>query len=169
MTNIERLLAEGPRAGFVPEERARLTEKLKTFYRFAHNLAELSTCKRLSVGCVIVTPSLGEVVGIGYNGPPRGTRNDQCRSGEGTCGCIHAEANALVKARAGDNLILFTTFSPCEHCAGLIVNSQKVKYLVFGLPYRDPVNGMKVLTQAGVIVRQLRDMTEKGTGPGDGA
>lgn len=126
-------------------------------------LAGLSWCRRLRVGCVVVTPELSEVVAIGYNGPSCGRPNDSCRGGEGSCGCVHAEANALVKLRSyDDGLVLLTTHAPCEHCAGLVVNSRRVGYVVYGERYRDPT-GLVTLAGAGVVAVSVLDALKRKT------
>lgn len=129
--------------------------KIMAFYGLAESLARLSRCGRLRVGCVVVTSDMREVVAVGYNGPPAGVDNDACREGEGACGCVHAEANALVKLATRERgLTLMTTTSPCEHCAGLTVNSGKVSVVIYGGAYRD-LSGLELLTNAGVSVRGM--------------
>lgn len=122
----------------------------------ALDLSNLSRCKRLRVGCVLVPPDMSEVAAIGYNGPPAGEDNDACRATAGGCGCIHAEANALVKVRSGPaGLVLVTTDSPCEHCAGLIINSGRVGWVVYTRHYRDS-RGLDLLENRGIgVVRSL--------------
>lgn len=139
---------------------ARDLEKLHAFWRFAAGLSDLSTCRRRAVGCVVADPGLTSVLAIGYNGPPRGLPNDRCREAEGACGCIHAEANALVKLRGGGGLALLTTTSPCEHCAGLIVNCGKVATVIYGDAYRDS-SGLAVLLAAGVAAVDVRTLLEE--------
>jgi deoxycytidylate deaminase len=122
----------------------RLRSKIEVFGKFVENLAQLSTCKRLKVGCAIITPNFNEVVAIGYNGPPTRYPNDACRGEPGNCGCVHAEANALVKLRArSPGLVLWTSYSPCEHCAGLILNAGVGSVIYMG-NYRDPTGLEKV-------------------------
>lgn len=126
--------------------------KLKVFIDLVDGLSRISTCKRANLGCVIVTSSLTEVVSIGYNGPPAGSPNESCRGTQGTCGCIHAEANALVKLRGyGEGLLLISSLSPCEQCAGLILNSGKVSSIIYQGEYRDPV-GLGLLRARRVLL-----------------
>jgi deoxycytidylate deaminase len=107
----------------------------------------------------VVTPELSEVLAVGYNGPPRGSPNDACRGGEGSCGCIHGEANAIAKlSGTRDGLVLLTTTAPCEHCAGLVVNCMRVGYIVYGRAYRDPA-GLGVLGAAGVVAVSWRSVS----------
>jgi dCMP deaminase len=140
----------------------RLRSKLWAFCEFARSLSRLSTCRRLQVGCIVVTPDLTEVLAIGYNGPPAGVDNDRCRAtgpgdGHGGCGCIHGEANALVRLKAtGSDLVMLTTDSPCEHCAGLVLNSKSVGAVVYDREYRDRT-GLELLEAAGVTVVPRKD------------
>lgn len=129
----------------------RLRAKLRVFVDFTAAIANLSTCKRSQVGCVVVPPDLREVIAIGYNGPPAGVDNSSCRAEVGNCGCIHGEANALVKVKSrARDLVMFCTRTPCEHCAGLILNSQCVGYLVYAEPYRDDA-GLKLVQSRDII------------------
>lgn len=118
------------------------------------NLAGLSCCKREGsrLGCVIIRADFTEVVAIGYNGPAAGEPNDRCRGADavGSCGCIHAEANAITKmGRRGYETVLICSLSPCEHCAGLIINTQCIKGVIFNKYYRD-VGGIDRLRAAGI-------------------
>lgn len=125
------------------------------------DLAGLSRCERTRVGCTVIRPDLSEVVAIGYNGPARGLPNDGCRVGDGAgaCGCIHAEANALVKLKVTDGgLVLISTLTPCEHCAGLILNSGRVAAVVAGANYRDAVRPLEMLRANGVGVFMVSDV-----------
>lgn len=136
------------------EKLERRSKKLAAFVRFAIELGELSTCLRLKVGCVIVPEDFSTILSIGYNGPPAGEPNNSCR-GETPCGCIHAEANALVKMRTTSRgLTLITTKSPCEHCAGLILNSGAVSKVVYVDDYRDS-SGLELLLRSAVTVERF--------------
>lgn len=133
----------------------RRDQKLRIFADFARSLSSLSTCRRASVGCVVVTPTLTEVLSVGYNGPPAGVSNDSCRTDVGECGCVHAEANALVKLKTERvGLLLVCTTSPCERCAGLVVNCGRVSEVLYLEEYRDP-SGVELLRRCGVAVGRL--------------
>ena len=118
-------------------------------YEFVCGLAGLSTCKRRAVGCALLPEDMSRVAGIGYNGPAAGEDNGGCRAEEGACGCLHAEANALIKSQGGKELIMLTTVSPCEHCAGLLINHGGVFACLYGREYRDPA-GVRRLRAARV-------------------
>lgn len=138
-------LGGGPTAAGQPE-RIPLEE---VFMRMAEELAKRSTCARNQVGSVIATPDLTQVMGIGYNGNARGLPN-QCDSVEpGRCGCIHSEANALLKAGAAlPGKVMFVTVSPCAMCAKMIVNAN-VGRVYYRAAYRD-LAGLDILQAAGV-------------------
>lgn len=122
--------------------------KWRVFFDFTKSLETLSTCKRRQVGCVIVESDLTRVHAIGYNGPPAHVSNDACRIVEGNCGCIHAEANALIKLNTErNNLILISTSSPCEHCAGLIINNGKISRVLYRDLYRDVI-GIRLIEES---------------------
>jgi dCMP deaminase len=121
--------------------------------RMAEELAKRSTCARSRVGTVITNADLTQVLGIGYNGNARGLPNS-CDSPEpGRCGCLHSEANALIKAGAATpGKAMFVTTSPCVMCAKMIVNSN-VAHVFFRAPYRDN-SGIEVLFQGGVVAER---------------
>jgi dCMP deaminase len=121
----------------------------EVYMRMAEELAKRSTCARNQVGTVIAGTDLTQVVGIGYNGNARGLPNT-CDSGEpGRCGCIHSEANALLKAGAAlPGKVMFVTVSPCAMCAKMIVNAN-VQRVYYRSAYRDPA-GLRVLASAGI-------------------
>lgn len=128
-----------------------------------------SNCIRRQIGAVVVVED--RIVATGYNGTPRGYKNcdqggckrcnsqGEAQSGQnlGECLCLHAEENCIAGAayhgttrlRGG---ILYTTMSPCLICAKLILNAG-----IQAVFYRDlyPVNGLQLLTDAGVDSHQL--------------
>lgn len=100
----------------------------------AHLTSKMSTCRRLQVGCVLATEDLTQFV-VGYNGGPKGGRNDCARTDAGNCGCVHAEMNAVAKGTPGVHVVCFTTDSPCELCGVLLVNAG-VKRVYYQREYR---------------------------------
>lgn len=117
-------------------------------------VAMRSPCKRLQVGAVITNLEFSTIYSMGYNGPERRGPNACRYDGAGTCGCVHAEMNALIKAPydRGD-LLMVTTHSPCELCAQLIVNS-RVNQVMYIEQYRSDT-GLLLLHSRGVIVGQV--------------
>lgn len=122
---------------------------------FAGALALRSTCSRSSVGCVVVSTDNSTVLGLGYNGGPKGG-NNACLSDEpGKCGHLHAEINALLKANYRDAAArkAYITLSPCLNCATALVNFG-VEEVIYRDAYRD-LSSLSVLTSAGIQVRQF--------------
>lgn len=91
---------------------------------FAGLLSQRGTCARLRVGCIIASGDGTRIYSYGYNGNARKFPN-MCDSAEpGKCGCIHAEANALIKVSVSDpGKVIYCTSMPCKMCAKMIVNS----------------------------------------------
>lgn len=115
-----------------------------------------SACKRCAVGAIITDIELRNAISMGYNGPPRGAKNE-CPGDPaipGACGCIHAEINALLKAPFdGLALAMFVTTSPCINCARLILNSD-VGRVYYRHAYR-VTTGIELLREHGVECQQL--------------
>jgi dCMP deaminase len=125
----------------------------EVYMRMAEELAKRSTCSRLSVGTVIVDPTLQNVVAIGYNGNARGFPNVCDSATPGACGCIHSEMNALVKAPGAlRDKVAFVTASPCVMCAKLMVQA-RVSHLYYRVPYRNR-DGLEVLERGGIVAVQ---------------
>ena len=126
----------------------------QTLMGFAQLLAERSTCSRLQVGCIVASQDSSRIYAYGYNGNARKFPN-KCDSSEpGKCGCIHAEANALIKVSANDpHKVIYCTTVPCKMCAKMIVNSGASK-VCYAKEYRLS-EGRKVLTKAGVKLQKI--------------
>src|SRR3982074_3399864 len=123
----------------------------EVYMRMAEELAKRSTCARLQVGSVIATSDLTQVLGIGYNGNAKGLPNRCDSTTPGSCGCIHSEQNALIKAGAQlPDKAMFISASPCVMCAKMIINANVTK-VYYRAAYRDPA-GLDVLSQGGVDV-----------------
>lgn len=110
-------------------------------------VAKLSHCTRAQQGCVLVSCDGERVLAFGYNGQIRGGANTCDGSVPGKCGCVHAEANALVKTRSTEDFVAICTQSPCVSCASLLINAgvNSVAYLDL---YRD-MEGVNLLRRAG--------------------
>jgi dCMP deaminase len=122
----------------------------EVYMRMAEELAKRSTCTRLQVGTVITDQRLENVLAIGYNGNARGLPNRCDSAVPGSCGCIHSEMNALVKAPgSARDKVVFVSASPCVMCAKLMINSG-VTHVFFRKAYRDP-SGIEVLQTGGVV------------------
>lgn len=122
--------------------------------KFALLLSNRSTCERLNVGCIITSNDFQRVYSYGYNGNARGFSN-KCDSNEpGKCGCIHAEANALIKCSIMDSQkVVFVTQSPCKMCAKMIVNSGASHVYYFSNYRLD--EGLQILLQGNIKTSKL--------------
>jgi len=144
----------------------RYLRKLSAFAMCAAELGSLSTCKRKPCGCLLVAPDFTEILAIGYNGPAAGLPNDSC-AGEKPCGCVHAEANCLVKARrhSATGLLMVVTRAPCLGCAGLIVNSRAVTRVVWvNDSTGGKMGGIATLNLAGIDAFKIGNVTSLAQG-----
>ncbi len=137
------------------------------FMGIAKVVSSRSNCIKRKVAAIIVKDK--RIVSTGYNGTPRGTRNcseggcPRCNgfseSGKNLedCVCSHGEENAIVQAAYHGISIkdstIYTTFSPCLLCTKMIINSG-IKEVVFNVSYPVAEVPLKLLKEAGVIVRQ---------------
>lgn len=80
--------------------------------------AELATCLRLQVGCVLLN-ARGHVLGTGYNGSLPGRPHCTPATCNSSARCLrtqHAERNALDHSSAGDVQAAYVTDEPCLSC-----------------------------------------------------
>jgi dCMP deaminase len=97
---------------------------------------------------------------MGYNGAPSGMPHcdpEICNPDEPCTRTVHAEANAIAfAAKKGietEGATLYTTASPCNDCAKLLINAG-IKRVIFWERYRD-ASPMNLLMAAGVKVEQF--------------
>ena len=132
--------------------------------KVAEVYAELSSAKRLHVGCVIVKDNT--IIGIGYNGMPSGWDN-VCEVVKHTdfTGTVvtmskpevlHAETNAIAKVakstNSTDGATMFITHAPCLDCAKLVYQSG-----INSVYYRDTYkndDGLKFLEKCNIKVEK---------------
>ena len=137
------------------------------FMDITHLVAKRSTCRRRSVGAILVKDK--RILATGYNGAPSGIphcidigclreemdiasgqRHELCRG-------IHAEQNAIIQAAfhgvSVNGASLFCTNLPCSICAKMIINAgiRKIYYLS---GYADTLS-REMLDEAGVEIIQL--------------
>lgn len=112
------------------------------FLGIAASVAARADCTRRAVGCVIVDVDR-RVLGTGYNGSPPGGPSclaGECPRGQQTydevpafsnydsCIAVHAEANALLFARAScKGATAYVTTAPCPSCAKLLAGAGVVR------------------------------------------
>lgn len=122
-----------------------LEQRASSMLEIAVTLSKRSTCSRAAVGACVTDPEMLQILGIGYNGNARGLDNDCDRPTAGSCGCVHAELNALLKAPGLVAKRLFTTHAPCINCAKAILNGGVIS-VAYIVRYRDPA-GVELLRQ----------------------
>jgi dCMP deaminase len=103
-------------------------------------MSQHGTCSRARVGAVIALD--GRIISTGYNGAPAGMLH--CAHADDfippCVDAVHAEVNAIAFAAkhglATRGATLYTTHSPCNSCAQLIINAGLVRVVAQQL-YRD--------------------------------
>ncbi len=115
------------------------------FMKMALVVSERATCRRHSVGAVLVKDKV--VLATGYNGAPKGAKDclergclrDEMniKSGERAeiCRAVHAEQNAIIQAASSgvntQGSTMYCTHSPCIICAKIMANAGVKKVVVF--------------------------------------
>ena len=136
----------------------------KAHMRAAEVYAELSSARRLHVGCVIVKNDT--IIGIGYNGMPSGWDNN-CETETYIDDfhiemvtkpeVIHAEANALAKVTKSTNSSegahLFVTHAPCLDCAKQIYQAG-ISHVYYRNNYKSEV-GLEFLQKCQVHIKKV--------------
>jgi len=142
--------------------------------------SQLSSAKRLQVGCVVVKDNT--IIGIGYNGMPSGWTND-CENKvfanawsvdnevweyqEEDSGhpynlktkpeVLHAETNALAKiarsTNSSDGASMFITHAPCLDCAKLVYQSG-INSVYYRNSYKN-TEGLDFLKKCNIDVVQI--------------
>lgn len=100
------------------------------FMRMAHVIAQRSKDPSTRLGAVVVTPN-NVVVGMGYNGWPRGIEADELpwdREGQldntKYAYVCHAEENAIYNANnSTDGCKIYCALFPCNECAKTIIQN----------------------------------------------
>jgi len=142
------------------------------------------------VGAVVVNPHDNTLISTGYNGLPWGCSDDEFPWGNGEVEgegslkseagetsnsvwlnskypyVVHAEANALIRARQDcTGFVLYTTLFPCNECAKLIIQAgiKKVYYLdivekeTWKVPFQAT---QRMFKSAGVVSQKVDYKTE---------
>ena len=126
--------------------------------------SQLSSARRLHVGCVVVKDNT--IIGIGYNGMPSGWDNN-CeeliyRIAEEPVlktkpEVLHAETNALAKiarsTNSSDGASMFITHAPCLDCAKLVYQSG-IKSVYYRNSYKN-TDGIDFLNKCNVEVTMI--------------
>lgn len=141
---------------------------IQAHLKAAEAYAQLSSAKRLQVGCVIVKDNT--IIGIGYNGMPSGWDNnceeliEQHEDGgqilKTRPEVLHAETNAIAKVarstNSTDGADMICTHAPCLDCAKLI-HQAGIKRFYFRSHYRSE-EGLKLLNKCEIEVNHVKDL-----------
>lgn len=96
------------------------------FLLLAEHVAAWSKDPSTKVGCVLVDAHR-RVIGMGYNGFPRGVSDDAARYDDRPTKYLmvqHAEANAVLNAVTSvRGSTAYVTHHPCATCAGLLIQA----------------------------------------------
>jgi dCMP deaminase len=135
--------------------------------------AQLSSAKRLQVGCVVVKDNT--IIGIGYNGMPSGWTND-CeevvdvdpsdprydfnnftKELKTKPEVMHAETNSISKiarsTNSSDGAALFVTHAPCLDCAK-IIHQAGINSVYYRNTYRS-TDGIEFLEKCNINVKKV--------------
>lgn len=130
------------------------------FLELASHIAEWSKDPSTKVGAVIVDHDR-RIVGTGYNGFPRGVRDDLSRYEEKSVKyklIVHSESNAILNAtKSVRDTTLYCTKAPCSECVKLIVQSGIYKIVspapaTEGVWAEDAGFASQMLREAAIIV-----------------
>ncbi len=117
------------------------------------------------VGACIVNEQK-RIVGIGYNGFPRGVEDDDFPWDKQDSWLdskypyvVHAEPNAILNATVSlQNATLYVTLFPCNDCAKLIIQSGIKEVIFLEDKYHDRdmfVASRRMFDSSGVVYRQM--------------
>ena len=148
---------------------------LNAHMKAAEVYSQLSSAKRLQVGCVVVKDNT--IIGIGYNGMPSGWDNDcekrsyinidpkwQYLDEDGSTyslvtrpEVLHAESNALAKiarsTNSSEGASLFVTHAPCLDCAKMMYQAG-INSVYYRNSYRDN-SGVDFLKECNIKVEKI--------------
>ena len=148
---------------------------LNAHMKAAEVYSQLSSAKRLQVGCVVVKDNT--IIGIGYNGMPSGWDNDcekrsyinidpkwQYLDEDGSTyslvtrpEVLHAESNSLAKiarsTNSSEGASLFVTHAPCLDCAKMMYQAG-INSVYYRSSYRDN-SGVDFLKECNIKVEQI--------------
>ena len=132
-----------------------------TFMGMAYLIAQRSKDPQTQVGAVIVDPQ-NIVVGLGYNGFPRGISDEEWSWGKPHKydAVVHAEANAIMNSNQASlkDCRLYVGFSTCNACAKLVIQAGIKEVIYCSLKHyhdHDMVTVRTLYDMAGVTYRRF--------------
>jgi dCMP deaminase len=134
-------------------------------------IAQRSKDPSCQVGCCIVNQKKF-IVGLGYNGFPRGCDDDEfpwCKTGDlhetKYAYVVHAEQNAIINTNQMDlsGTTMYVTRHPCNECAKFILQSgiAKIYYLTNPFPESpETIASDRMFRSAGVELVHFKVMMD---------
>lgn len=120
-------------------------------------IAKRGTCGRAQVGAVITIDN--RIIAMGYNGPLPGRPHcspSVCDTNTTCERAVHAEMNAISHAAklglALDGGVLYCSYSPCETCARMIIQTG-ISRVVYEKEYKSD-RGLLELHKSGIQCTQ---------------
>lgn len=106
-----------------------MTDWDQRFMDLAAYVAKWSKDPSTKVGAVVAKDK--KVLGLGYNGFPKGIKDDEWRLGSRDLKnrmVVHAETNAILDCRGNipSGSALYITHPPCSRCSSLIIQSNGI-------------------------------------------
>lgn len=139
------------------------------FMEIARLISMRSTCKRRSVGAVVVRDK--RILSTGYNGAPIGLKHcidaeclrDKLKIASGErhelCRGLHAEQNAIIQAALHGASIngadIYSTHLPCSICIKMIINAG-IKRVLYAEGYPDGL-AMEMIDESGITLVNVGD------------
>lgn len=125
---------------------------LRSFDQIKTEAEKNQVCKRKAVGCAILEISLEKELITHYmaiNGPSG--PNNECSGEKGNCGCSHSEPRVIMdylkrRKRNGQvKTIILTTYSECNNCANIIVDSGVIDIAAYDIYAAHWPKGIEIL------------------------
>lgn len=128
-------------------------------------IAARSTCARRKAAAIAVD-EIGRVLGVGYNGQPRGwephCNEKECSGARDPagdthrCEACHAEINLILNTRDLDSIhTIYLSASPCSACALALCNLSNVRKVIYLEKYADG-QGIDYLCRSNILVEERR-------------
>lgn len=139
------------------------------FFNLALHVSEWSKDPRTKVGSVVVN-DLKQVIGLGFNGFPRGVEDYSFRYENRDVKLLyvsHAEQNALDNCFTDPRgATLYASLFPCCHCTKSIIQ-RGIRHVIapqpdptrFGAPLHFEVS-LKMMREAGILFTAIEDLNE---------
>lgn len=135
----------------------------KYFMELAKLSAQRSKDPKTKVGACIIDPDTKKIVSIGYNGMPRGIKDDETvwDDAKKHLYVVHAEANAILNTTDDLNgKTLYVTMFPCNECAKLIIQKgiKKIVYLDDKFLFKESGRAaLNIFETCGVKIERYND------------